>query len=475
MILRDCKWVVADPGPPEDTPRRKKRRVTPAMKRANKSNAQASTGPKSAQGKQTASLNGVTHGQTCTKLIFLPGESTEKFDSDVAVWSRRLGARTEPEIAQVKTAVYSLLKAERADKAEVSAVNETIDNINDFFDVQKQEEVQKLILDLPAKPKETHARLMSSTAGIACLINKFTYFQSHFKSYTSFQVSDRAIALRIGGHDPKDLFHDPIVWWINQADFGALFGPGGYSAEEAANALQEDCPDGMTYAELVARLEPMMNDLPTIEEGHLYLKKYVQDWIDKLTERKELIQLREDRDRANAIGKAELDGSAEGDKRKRHANASTRLSHSAIRLLFTMQHERRKYGEGDLSDPSPQEGPAVEAAPVESETLPVTEPESHREEPPTVAATVVEGPDPVHSPAVENQEQSEAVTTQVVGGTGGNNATSAHPAVGHGNPVELTEEKIAAARAIYRRMNARVEAQLKECLDSEHPGAVPDS
>jgi hypothetical protein len=115
MILRDCKWVVPDPRPPEDSPRRKKRRVTPAMKRANKRNAQASTGPKSALGKQTASLNGVTHGQTCTKLIFLPGESTEKFDADVAVWSRRLGARTEPEIAQVRAAVYSLLKAERAE------------------------------------------------------------------------------------------------------------------------------------------------------------------------------------------------------------------------------------------------------------------------------------------------------------------------------------------------------------------------
>ena len=354
-------------------------------------------------------------------------------------------------------------------------MNEAVDKINNTFDDQKQAEVQKLILDLPSKTKETHARLMSSTAGIAWLLEKFTYFKYHLGLYTNFPVSDRAIALRIGGHDPKDLFHDPIVWWINQANFGALFGPGGYSAEEAANVLQDDCPDGMTYAEVVVRLEPMMNDLPTVEEGHLYLKKYIQEWIDKLTERKELIRFREDRDRANAVGKAELDASAEGDKRKRHANASTRISQSSIRLLFTMKQERRKYGEGDLSDPSPQQDPAVDAAPAEGQAPLVTGPEFHREEPPTVAVPVAEGLDPVEAPAVKNQEKSEAVTTQVVGETGGNNATSPCPAVGHGTAVQLSEEKMAASRTVYRQMNARVQAELKECIDFEHADPPPDS
>ena len=91
------------------------------MKAGNKRNAQSVHWTEVGQlGKQIhpaiekLRLNAVTHGQTCTKLVFLPGESTEKFDADVAVWSRQLGARTAPEIAQVKTAVYNLLKAERA-------------------------------------------------------------------------------------------------------------------------------------------------------------------------------------------------------------------------------------------------------------------------------------------------------------------------------------------------------------------------
>ena len=368
MILRDCTWQVPEPRPPEATPQPKKRRMTPAMKAANKRNAQLSTGPKTSVGRETASRNAVSHGMTCTKEIFLASESPEKFKADLVVWSRQLGAKTEPEIAQVSTALYNLVKVERADRAEVCAVNEAVDKINDTFDDQKQAEVQQWILDLPENIKETHAKLMGSTAGCAWLLSQFNVLSVRLSTYPTLDVSQRAFALQLGGHNPKDLFRDPVVWGINKAYFGAIGAPEGFTAEGVGEVLQHDGPfPGISPTELVRRLELMVIDLPTVAEGHQLLQDYVQEWIDRLTERKGLIQFREDRDRANAVGKAELDASAEGDKRKRHANASTRISQSSIRLLFTMKQERRKYGEEDLDDPGPEDGPAATLDSVESE------------------------------------------------------------------------------------------------------------
>ena len=68
----------------------------------------------------------------------------------------------------------------------------------------------------------------------------------------------------------------------------------------------------------------------------------------RLTEWRKLIALREERDQAEAIGAARSTVTPEGDRRHRYVATALRLSNGAFRLLFQMQHERRKYGEGDL-------------------------------------------------------------------------------------------------------------------------------
>ena len=50
---------------------------------ANRSNAQKSTGPKTAVGKAASSLNAITHALTAKTLI-LPGEDRESFDDILA-------------------------------------------------------------------------------------------------------------------------------------------------------------------------------------------------------------------------------------------------------------------------------------------------------------------------------------------------------------------------------------------------------
>src|SRR3954470_4608269 len=74
-------------------------------------------------------------------------------------------------------------------------------------------------------------------------------------------------------------------------------------------------------------------------------RQYVQEVIDELTERRELIELREGRDRARALVKARVDVSAEGVKRSRYEAMSDRAHHAALRELRGLQEMRRRSGE----------------------------------------------------------------------------------------------------------------------------------
>ena len=93
------------------------------------------------------------------------------------------------------------------------------------------------------------------------------------------------------------------------------------------------------------------------------LRDYVEDNLQSLTEWQQLLELREERDQAEAIGAARSTVTPEGDRRHRYVATATRLSNGAYRLLFQMQHEGRKYGEGDLEGLEPMYGAAATAAP----------------------------------------------------------------------------------------------------------------
>jgi hypothetical protein len=149
------------------------------------------------------------------------------------------------------------------------------------------------------------------------------------------------------------------------------------------------------------------------------------------------MEFREKRDRATAIGEAESDVTATGDRRQRYAATSRRISHAALRMLITLKNERRKFGEGELEDVDEETSPTAEAAPAEAgaECLQPqdTAPESNHDEPAAVAApataATAESPQPAPAPAATGRGKNEPVTTQVVGGVSRNNAPAPRAAV----------------------------------------------
>jgi hypothetical protein len=401
----------AAPEPRARTPKkRKKRFVTSAMRSAARANSKKSTGPSEAARARTR-FNGVVHGMASQQIMFLKNENPGHFWSEVDLWCTQRGAVTEDERSCIADAVYSRWVKRRVINAQVHAANEAIEDIEDHFEERKAAEVQDLIPNLKAKPGLTVTELMNSTCGCTFLITEFTALSERLTTHYSFEVSQREHALRVGGHRPKELFTDTVVKELNRSYLGSLQGPGGFTAAGAANAFIYDKPEDISDGEFERRLERHILDLPTIEEGHAQLQRYVKGWIDRLTERHELMGYRESRQKLTAIGKAQIDTSAAGEKRVRYLNQSDRNFYAAMRTVLALKAERRKYGEADIDEAGPGDAAEAEVA-ADVATDPV--------------AMV---PEAAVIPAVEDQKPSEAVAPQVVGPVVGNNATSAAPAV----------------------------------------------
>jgi hypothetical protein len=473
--------------PPKAAPKkRKKRRVTNEMRVALKANSMKSTGPSKA-GRARTRFNGVVHGMTSKQIMFMDGENPADFWAEVDIWCQQRGVKTEDERACVASAVYSRWVKRRVINAQVHAADEAIDDINDHFEERKAAEVRALTANLKEEPDLTVTQLMNSSCGCNFLINEFTVLCEQLTTHYSFEVSQREHALRAGGHRPKELFTDKVVRELNRSYLGSLQGPGGFTVAGAANAFIYDRPEDISEGEFERRLERLVMDLPTIEDGHAQLQRYVKNWIDRLTERKELMEFREERQKMTAIGKAQIDVSADGEKRVRYLNACDRTLNAAMRMVLALKADRRKFGAEDTDEPAPGDAPGADVAHDEKPApaagpdpagldTPRPQDENAGPKPPAVAAELVEtAPEAAVIPAVETQKPSEAVAPQVVGPAEANNSDPVGP--GHPQPalVRLSAEDHAAIRAQYRESVATVQKQLRECSRNGLLGSSEDS
>jgi hypothetical protein len=360
----------AQAAPPADGPARPKRPVSEAKRLANIANAAKAAAARSDAGKAAVARNAVTHGETCNNpTIFLPGENPEEYSQQVDRWSVALGAQTEPEVAQVGLAVYQLWKIRRTRTATAAAVTRKTEAIENDVDDQSADEVRDLIPQLPIDPSRVVRHLRKTVCGCTFLLGQLRLMRARLDTHSAFEVSQRGDCLRLLGHNPADVFTDPLVFELDRLYFGAISGPGSFTAAEAANALLHDRKPEITEEEFERRLEPMVNNLPTIREGYAGLVQIVEQAIEELTERIELLELREERQRSLAVLEAQDDGSPEADKRERHEGMAVRLHHASMREFRALREARRKYGAG-APEPSeasndPEDPQPTEEAPVD--------------------------------------------------------------------------------------------------------------
>jgi hypothetical protein len=201
---------------------------------------------------------------------------------------------------------------------------------------------------LPIDPSRVVRHLRKTVCGCSFLLGQLRLVRARLDTHSAFEVSQSGYFLRLLGHDPSDVFTDPLVFELDRLYFGALSGPGSFTAAEAANALLHDRKPEIGEAEFERRLQPMVDNLPTIVEGYTGLVQIVEQAIEELTERIELLELREKRQKSLEVLKAQDDGSSEADKRERHEAMAVRLHHASMREFRAMREARRKHGTGDL-------------------------------------------------------------------------------------------------------------------------------
>ena len=460
MIVRNGEAVdEAEKEPPKAPKKKKKRLVTDKMIAASRKNSTFSTGPSESARKKTR-FNGTRHGLASRQIMFLEGEDPQQFWQEVDLWCQQRGARTADERTAIANAVYSVWVKARVINAQAHAYNDAVDSINHSFAGQKMADVRDLLANLTEKPEVTIAAVMNTSYGCSLLIKEFTALSRRLKSHCSFEVSQREHALRLGGHRPKELFTNKVVEEFNRSYFGSLHGPGGFTAAQAADALSSDRPDDLSEGEFERRLERVIANLPTIEEGHAKLKRYVHRWIAQLTERRELMEYREEKQKTAAIGKAAADASAAGQVLVRYGNQADQRFNASMRLVLALKAERWKHGDGDLDEPEPEpatiDEPCPEPSPEASEPVENSAPEA-----------VI--------PVGEAEKPTEAVATEVAGPATTNNADQTAEGSPSGAGPQISAADDAAIRAHYRQSLETTERKLYERYGKGLPDTTESS
>jgi hypothetical protein len=407
----------ADPGPgPAPARERPNRPVSKAKRKANKANAARSTGAKTPQGKLTCSLNAVKHGMTARTIFFLPGEDQAAYDDFVNLWITELGAVTSAECTHIEMAVYSLLRFERARNALGVEGTRTIRNIASTQADRIAGEVRDLMPQLPLDPRRVVDELRKSSLGCSYLLSQWLLIKERLSIRYSLEVSQRATMIELMGLRASELFRCALVFDLDRNYLGAISGPEGFTAAEAANALMWDRPEEMSECEFERRLELMVENLPTEEEGHAVLMGLVDRSIAELSERVDLLKLREAHEREDAADEAQDSLTPEGEKHKRYVTMAQRDHDAVLRGFHALKAARYKYGDGNQDV---AQDPGLEDSPEEAEE---DAGEAARE---------------AAAPAGESRGQNEPTVTQVAG------QTEACDEVG-GAPGELSEPRTGA-------------------------------
>ena len=389
-------------------------------------------------------FNGISHGQTCTLPVTLPDECPQQLARDFETWAAQLGAATEAELAQVEIAVYSRWRssAARAGRGQRRRGNHRGDRRRP--DDRAAAEVRDAVEALARDAEGAIRQLRNSTHGCDWLLGQWALISARLETHRSLEWSQRDYAIRLAGHRPADLFRNSAVMDWTRAYLGGLRGTGGFTPDEAANVLQKDVPEGMDAYEFERRLESVVRETPSIVEGHALLKGLIAAEVADLIERRDLIGLREGRDRARAIEVAKVDVSADGVKRTRYEAMSVRSLQSALRELRLLQESRRKYGEegsDELSDQEPGEEVPVGDLAAAKRSHRAGAKRSHRGRGPGASeatvpaqseATAVAAPAQSEATTVETARQNEATVTQVEGRARDNAAIAPVAAVARG-------------------------------------------
>jgi len=260
---------------------------------------------------------------------------------------------------------------------------------------------------------------------------------------------------------------------------GAVHGKGTLEASHLAKILKNDRLAEITEDEFERLLKPMLPTLPSIKEGHETLQELVAGVLEELSERYELISLREARDLADELKVKQTVVTKDGMNLNRYRRDNERAEAAAHKTLRELQLMRLKYGEalGIVV-----EAAAAEEAEVETRSEPKAEPAVEirselkaepaveiRSEPKDEPAVEIRS-EPKAEPAVEIRSEPKA--TQVAGGAEVGKTVPYNPHITPGGSVVDKADDRGPFTAFTTRIDDTVAGRVGGHLARNHPYPV---
>jgi hypothetical protein len=321
---------------------RRKRRTTDAQRDAARRNSQASRGPHDTS---RTRLNAITHGLTCELPVVMPGESAQDVQNRINIYIAEQGAETQAEKDLLELSAMNFVRGRRANKAEVAADTDVVAKVERGFHDEARVRLATLIDDLATAPAATITALRNFSMGIAWTLTQVESLLEHLRTNRSFHPSQRIMAIHICGAKQYHMFTDPLVKAWNIHYLSALHGPGKITADEAAEILESDRPEGVGPEEYARRLGDWLRELVDPRRGRAWLKETLAAIKADLLECRAIVEEREAEDRERAIETAKVSVNHEIMLRRRYRRDCQRGQESAMGKFLQMLAMRLKHPE----------------------------------------------------------------------------------------------------------------------------------
>ena len=201
--------------------------------RANRANAQKSTGPRNTD---VTRFNGLTHGLRAEQ-VYLPGESLEECEAERRGWVDDWGPLTHTRAVLVERAFAASWKLRRATRCEKARLHDLAADVDHEFRLTLKGVVEGGLGLLPRFPAEGVSRFRSHSAGLDCLIGLWEALAVAAGSgWTSRQDHhDRLVNLlgHVAGREPADLGAARASLVLLRADGAIAEGPAPGASEVA--------------------------------------------------------------------------------------------------------------------------------------------------------------------------------------------------------------------------------------------------
>ena len=289
---------------PEPTTTAKKP-VSDKQLAANRLNAQASTGPRTAAGKLASRFGNLKLG-LFAEVPILPGEDGAAYRKRLEDWSRSLNPTDEAQRYQLERAVLASWKLDRAESIEVGMIDKHMDDVAEAADDDELADTERFVAALSESPALAVHALRKSPGGCLWLLTRWGLLAERLIGMFGLLSTEFFVAMNLLGRRVSDVFSDdPLVVRWAVAQLSAVYGDGGFDMEEFGNSLGGK-PAGMTRDEYAIRLQHLADVLTTVDEGRAALEAYIAEVRAELTAHLAVIEELTEFKRARQVSNARM-------------------------------------------------------------------------------------------------------------------------------------------------------------------------